>query len=542
MSSADKSLPSSSGAVLAGEERSVRQEPPSSDKTLELRPQDSVYLKEEKLLAAPPPIALMARDLAAFFRISNAIGDIRDLDLLKRRLLELIGEVVPAERGAIVLAGETPEEPDSVYGWRRGEPGDKSVPIDRSLVRKALRESEAILAQEEPRQGQFRSVLCLPLTAGERVLGAVYLESGREGVRFDEEQLQFLSAISGILGAALENTRNIAWLERENRRLRTGQAIKHEMIGSSPAMQKVYRFIAKVAPSESTVLIRGESGTGKELAARAIHMNSPRAERPFLAINCAALTETLLESELFGHEQGAFTGATRRKRGKLELADGGTLFLDELGDLALGLQAKLLRVLQESEFERVGGTATIRVDIRLIAATNKCLEEAMRAATFREDLYYRLNVVAAVMPPLRERAEDIPLLANHFALKHGGKSNRRILGVSPEAEECMLNYSWPGNVRELENAVERAVVLGAGEFIELDDLPETVIESAPSSRGYPQGYHQAVRQFKRELLLKALRQAGGNFSKASRILGIHPNYLHRLVTGLDLREELGKGS
>ena len=226
-------------------------------------------------------------------------------------------------------------------------------------------------------------------------------------------------------------------------------------------MRSLYRQIGRVAPSDSTVLITGESGTGKELVARAIHSNSPRAERPFVAINCAAITETLLESELFGHERGAFTGAIAQKKGRLETADGGTVLLDEIGELSPALQAKLLRVLQEREFERVGGTRSIAVDFRLVAATNRDLEQAIAAGTFRRDLYYRLNVVSLAVPPLRERPEDIPLLANHFARRHAANMKRRVTGVSPEALACLMAYDWPGNVRELENAIERAVVLGS---------------------------------------------------------------------------------
>src|SRR5438876_12148167 len=225
------------------------------------------------------------------------------------------------------------------------------------------------------------------------------------------------------------------------------------MVGESPRMREVFQFIRKVAPTDSTVLIRGESGTGKELVARAIHRNSRRQNRPFVAINCAALTDTLLESELFGHEKGAFTGAVALKKGKIEVADSGTVFLDEIGELAPNLQAKLFRVLQEREFERVGGTRPIKVDVRLIAATNVDLNEASRTGKFRQDLYYRLNVVSLEVPPLREHPQDIPLLAAYFIARYSEKVNRRVAGISPKARTCLLHYSWPGNVRELENAI-----------------------------------------------------------------------------------------
>jgi Nif-specific regulatory protein len=312
--------------------------------------------------------------------------------------------------------------------------------------------------------------------------------------------------------------------------------ISREMVGESSRMREVYRFIARAAPAASTVLISGESGTGKELVACAIHENSPRTRGPFVAINCAALTETLLESELFGHERGAFTGAVCQKPGKLEVADGGTVFLDEIAELHLPMQAKLLRVLQRREFERVGGTRTVKVDVRL-TATNKDLQAAVRAGAFRDDLYYRLNVVSIRMPALRERREDIPLLANYFLARNGRGAHRRVVGFSEEARACLENYDWPGNVRELENAVERALVLGVSETILPEDLPETVLEAEPENAeaGSGSDFHSAVREAKREIILKAIEQAGGSYTEAARLLGLHPNYLHRLIRNLNLR-------
>jgi len=296
--------------------------------------------------------------------------------------------------------------------------------------------------------------------------------------------------------------------------------------------------IAKVSPTDSTVLISGESGTGKELVARAIHANSKRAQQPFVAVNCAALAESLLESELFGHEKGSFTGAVGMKRGRLEIAEGGTVFLDEIGELPAPMQVKLLRVLQEHEFERVGATRTIKADIRLIAATNRDLEDAIAAGTFRQDLYYRLNVVQLEMPALRERREDIPLLANYFAAKHGERCNRRVLGISPEAQARLLAYDWPGNVRELENAIERAVVLGSTELLLPEDLPESVLESETTTSIAGTSYHEGIAKAKKEIILDAMQQAKGSYTEAAKILGVHPNYLHRLIRNLDLKARL----
>jgi transcriptional regulator with PAS, ATPase and Fis domain len=304
-------------------------------------------------------------------------------------------------------------------------------------------------------------------------------------------------------------------------------------------MARVTAMITRVAPADSTVLLLGESGTGKELAARAIHRASGRRDRPFVAINCATLTETLLESELFGHEKGAFTGAVARKTGKLEVADTGTLFLDEVGELPAPLQAKLLRVLQERELERVGGTRPIRVDLRVIAATNRDLEAAIRVGTFREDLFYRLNVISLHLPPLRDRTGDLPLLAAHFAAHHAARLKRPAPAFAPEARRLIERYRWPGNVRELSNAVERALVLGTGDVVHPEDLPETLLESPGAARDLPAGsYQEVLRETKKRLILDALRDAGGVVTEAAKTLDLHPNYLHRLIANLDLRPHL----
>jgi Nif-specific regulatory protein len=264
-------------------------------------------------------------------------------------------------------------------------------------------------------------------------------------------------------------------------------------------------------------------------------MNSHRVDKPFVAINCAAITETLLESELFGHERGAFTGAVAQKKGKLEVAEGGTVFLDEIGELALAMQAKLLRVLQEREFERVGGTRPIKLDVRLIAATNRDLKEASRTGTFRSDLYYRLNVVSLQMPALRERREDIPLLAAFFAAQHGEKVKRRVAGISPEAQACLTRYDWPGNVRELENAIERAVVLGSTEVILAEDLPDSILEETAASGQPVNALAEGIREAKKVLIERAIEQANGNYTEAAKLLGVHANHLFRLIRTLNLK-------
>ncbi len=292
-----------------------------------------------------------------------------------------------------------------------------------------------------PQSVTTRSVLAVPLVAQDRKLGAIYLESTDPKARLDDGHLQLLSAIAGVAASALEKTRRMTRVGAENQRLRADLCAERNMVGESRSMRMVHDLITKVAPADSTVLICGESGTGKELVARAIHQNSSRADESFMVVNCGALVETLTDSELFGHEKGAFTGAIAQKKGKLELANGGSLFLDEIGELAATLQIKLLRFLQERQFERVGGTRTLNVDVRVIAATNRNIDEAIRTGDFREDLYYRLNVISITVPPLRERREDIPLLARYFVLKYGKACHRRTAGISPEALKYLNRLS-----------------------------------------------------------------------------------------------------
>ena len=347
-----------------------------------------------------------------------------------------------------------------------------------------------------------------------------------------------MAAIAGISAVALDNARRLQWLEQENQRLTVEVNQERSLVGESKAMKAIYDLLARAAPSDATVLIEGESGTGKELAARALHRNSPRASKPFVAINCAAIPESLLESDLFGHERGAFTGAAVQKKGRLEVANGGVVFLDEIGELAPALQVKLLRVLQEREFERVGGIHPIKVDIRLVAATNRDLNDAVRQGEFRQDLYYRLAVVKMTMPPLRERKEDIPMLTRHFVQKYAVRCKVRAKPVSQDAMACLVNYDWPGNVRELENAIERALVLGPSETVLPEDLPESLLEHVPAPDITEAKYHASVKELKRQLIIDAVEQTRGNYVEAAGILGVHPNYLHRLIRNLDLKDTL----
>src|SRR5580693_4195893 len=519
--------------------------------TIILRTQDARYLRNLDLRNQDKiaPTGRTVRDLNALLRISKAVNSVRGLEALERQVLESIFEVAPADRAAILLCDQGIEECSSVYGWDRRTGANPAVQVSRTIVSKVFQEGVALLCNDLPAAQAFsdtasvidrhiRSVLAVPLEVFDRVLGVIYLDASDPAVRFDEDHLQLLTAIGSIAAAALDNARRMEWLEEENRRLQAEMNIEHNMVGESPRMRDVYQFIGRVAGSDSTVLVFGESGTGKELVARAIHQNSGRANKPCVAINCAALAESLLESELFGHEKGAFTGAIVQKKGKLEVAEGGTVFLDEIGELAPSLQAKLLRVLQEREFERVGGTRTIKLDVRLIAATNRELEEEVKKGRFREDLYYRLNVVSLRMPALRDRREDISLLASYFASKYGKRSGRTVVGISPRARACLLNYEWPGNVRELENAIERAVVLGTSDLILPEDLPESILDKAAPAGAPLDAFHDAVRESKKQLIISAVEQASGNYTEAARLLGLHPNYLHRLIRNLNLKPTL----
>lgn len=318
---------------------------------------------------------------------------------------------------------------------------------------------------------------------------------------------------------ALENQKVLS----ENRFLKEQLEEKYKdlkIIGESKAIRDVLSTVARVAKTDSTVLIRGDSGTGKELVARAIHTLSDRASRNFISLSCAAIPETLLESELFGYEKGAFTGATRRKEGRFELADEGTLFLDEIGDLSLETQVKLLRVIETQEFERLGGKETIKVSVRIISATNQDLERKIKEKSFREDLYYRLNVVSILIPPLRERKEDILPLVEHFIQKYNQKTGKKIQGITTEAKDILLSYPWPGNIRELENVIERAIVLSRGEAIDKTDLAYLSIQKAEQ---YPSDF--SLKELEKSQILKVLEKTGGNLTQAAELLGIHRNTL-----------------
>jgi len=517
--------------------------------TIILRKHDALYLQPHRPDSLPAT-AKTVHDLNVLLDFGRTLNSVRGLAALQEKVLEAILEIAPADQAAILLTeGETAEFTSnfsSIVGRHRRLGVNQPIHASQTILRRVLNENLAVLSNdidsdetyrdaESLLERRVRSVLAVPLEAHDMGLGVMYLDTSSPGTRFDSDLLQLVTALGNITALAIQNARHLEKLGGENRRLHEELNIHHSMVGESKEMREVYTFVARVAKRESTVLISGESGTGKELVARAVHMNSERADQPFVAINCAAITETLLESELFGHERGAFTGAVAQKKGKLEIAEGGSVFLDEIGELAMPMQAKLLRVLQEREFERVGGTRPIKLNVRLIAATNRDLKEASRTGAFRPDLYYRLNVVALHMPPLRERREDIPLLAAFFAAHYGEQVKRRVAGISQEARVCLMRYGWPGNVRELENAIERAVVLGSTEMILAEDLPESILEETAATGEPISALHEGIREAKKALIERAIQQADGNYTEAAKLLGVHPNHLFRLIRTLQLK-------
>jgi len=503
---------------------------PVPGRTLILSPSDRRLGADIEL----PNLGTMVRDLNVFLKISTRINTINKTDLLQREFLELMFEVTPAARGFVVL-GAGAEEARTVTALRRNGAKGQPDELNSQLVNRALWGQETLVNESESDGfGEAALVLCVPLSTSNKTLGVLYLVAPPKG-RFEENHVNVVNAVAGIFTVALANATLLESLEGENSRLRNEIELEHSLIGESAAMNKVLQFVARVAPSDSTVLITGESGTGKEVVARAIHQSSQRKRCPFVAINCAAITESLLESELFGHERGAFTGATEMKKGRLEVANTGTVFLDEIGEMPLSLQAKLLRVLQNREFERVGSTRPLKVDVRFLAATNRNLQEAIKTGGFRPDLYYRLNVVSLPLPPLREHPEDIPLLAMYFAAQYSAKCKRPLKGFSAEARTLLTSYPWPGNVRELENAVERAVVLGIGDTIVPEDLPESLLESEAEETSGSE-YHKSLNALKKQMIVEAVQRSGGVITEAAKLLGIHPKYLHRLIRNLNIKK------
>jgi transcriptional regulator with GAF, ATPase, and Fis domain len=448
-------------------------------------------------------------------------------ELLESHALSLMAELLPCDSACVLLTADERALRELAEERAHGHPGLPDI-VDRLLA-------------DGPVVDSAERYVAVPVFASGVPRGALVVWFGAGKVSQLEEHLEILSAMSTLAAVALENVREIQALRAENALLQEQLHLDaFGIVGRSGSMRRLMQLVQRVGPQDTTVLVLGESGTGKELVARAVHQCSPRRSKPFMAINCAALTETLLESELFGHEKGAFTGAITQKKGKLEAAEGGTVFLDEIGELAPQLQAKLLRVLQQREFERVGSTKTLPLNVRIVAATNRDLAGEVKKGAFREDLYHRLNVVALRTPSLRERPEDVPLLAEHFLRKSAQRIGRPIAGISPEAERLLIRYSWPGNVRELENAMERGVVLTETEWLMAADLPDSITGSVKDAWNpdLKTTYEMAVGDAKKDAILRAWEQALGDYKEAANLLGIHPNSLLRLIRRHGLRDVL----
>jgi DNA-binding NtrC family response regulator len=431
-----------------------------------------------------------------------------NLDLLEQELTELGYAIEKADSGRTALDKLAGVSPDLVL-LDYQMPGMNGVEV---------------LTEIKKRQAELPVIMITAYGTIERAVEAI--KSGADDFvtkPFDPDHLAL------VVKKALEQAR----LKSEVELLARELAGRYRLVaGKSPTMARVIEQAKKAASSKTTVLLLGESGTGKELFARSIHEWSERAGRPFVAINCVGLSKELLESELFGHERGAFTGAHQLKKGRMEIADGGTVFLDEVGDISAELQTKLLRFLQEREFERVGGTQSIVVDIRIIAATNKDLEEAVKRGTFREDLYHRLNVIAITLPRLRERIEDIPSLADYFLQRVALETKKPFNEITEEALARLCAYSWPGNVRELANVIERGVVLGDGPEFSVDCLPSRLVGDAPIASAETQLFHEAVNSHRRTLIVDALGRAQGNRAAAAKALGLHRTHLLKLMKAL----------
>lgn len=481
------------------------------------------------------------KELTVLYQISQLIGSSFDCQEVFPDILETFHMHLGMNRGTITLLNPLTRrlEIRAAHGMTEEEVGRGKYLVGEGITGKVVETGEPMVVPQIGKEPLFLnrtqsrenltksdiSFICVPIKIGPNVLGSLSVDRlFTEEISF-EEDVRLLSIVSSMIAQGLKIQQMVQdekkQLLRENITLKEKLKERYSLyniVGTSNKMAEVFQMIERVADTDVTVLIRGESGTGKELVANAIHFNSSRASKPFLKLNCAALPDMLIESELFGHEKGAFTGATEQRVGKFERADGGTLFLDEIGTLNLDAQAKFLRVLQEKEFERIGGHRTLRVDVRIIAATNKNLERAIEEGTFREDLYYRLSVFPIFMPPLRERKTDILLLSDFFVEKFNQKHKKDVRRISTPAIDMLLQYHWPGNVRELENCIERAVLLCTDRVIHSYHLPPTLQTGERSGTVPSLSFEESVKNFEKELIIDALKNSRGNMAKAARLL------------------------
>ena len=482
-------------------------------------------------------------EFTLLYKISQALSESLDLRKSLYKVLDILSNSMGMVRGTVTILNPLRNEIsiEVAHGMSRVAMERGKYQVGEGVTGRVIETGKPFLVpkiSQEPLflnrtatrrvvRDQQLSFICVPVKKGDQVVGALSVDRPFDESYSLEEGERLLSIIATMIAQHVINLESIQLereqLREENRRLRDELSKKHRItniIGNSNKMREVFQMISQVCQSNATVLIRGESGTGKELAANAIHYNSPRAQQPFVKVNCAALPENLIESELFGHEKGAFTGAIRQKPGKFELANKGTIFLDEIGSIGADLQVKLLRVLQEREFERVGGYHTIKADIRVIAATSKNLEQAVEEGTFRSELYYRLNVFPIYMPPLRERKTDILLLADFFLEKYARENRKDIRRLSTPAIDMLMQYHWPGNVRELENCIERAVLLCDGGVIHSYHLPPTLQTGEESDTIPALSLEESVANIEREMIIDALKNTQGNMARAAKLLHI----------------------
>lgn len=472
----------------------------------------------------------------ALFEITRTINSILDPGALLETVLDIAIRHLSAERGFVLLADNLSESGYTVVAVRNfnSKKASDDFAASSSVVTSVLQSGEPVLTFDAMSDERFESsvsimaqkilsIICIPLRAGDRITGAVYLDSSRSRKAFTDDAVKFLTVFGSLAAIAIENAQRYTSLESENTRLKQEVDLPRlfgNIIGKSEKWRKVLQISQRVLDVDAAVLITGESGTGKELIARAIHDNGTRKGKAFVAVNASALPENLLESELFGHVKGSFTGAASDKKGLVEVAAGGTLFLDEIGELPLPVQAKILRLLQEKEYRRVGDTVNRKTDIRIIAATNKDLAEEAKANRFREDLYFRLNVIGIHLPPLRERKDDIPLLASFFVKKAAETYKRPVEGIQPDAMQLLLANQWKGNVREFQNVIERAVVLCRGTQLTKDDfLFDSRDQSALQKTGL------TLADFERQLIETTLQEMNGNRTRTAERLGVSLRWL-----------------
>lgn len=475
--------------------------------------------------------------------ITSWVSSVHDLNRLLELILESGTRIMRAQASSLLFLDERKQK---LYfkvatGLKKEEIKQFEINVGQGIAGHVAKTGQPLLIEDVARDRRWyrnisekigyktKSIACTPMKMDDRVIGVIQFINKADGGSFQKSDLDLLAVFADLAALAIVNAKKFQLVDRENKNLKEELDTGSEIVGKSEPIRRVVAEALRVADSQASTLIVGESGTGKELMARLIHQASPRKERRLITINCAAVPETLLEDELFGHEKGAFTGAVGQKIGKFELADESTIFLDEIAEMSQTMQAKLLRVLQDGVFYRVGGNVPVSVDIRVMAATNQNIAEEIQKGNFRKDLYYRLNVVEIHMPPLRERKEDIPLLARHFVDIFQREKGYVNLEVSQEAMNKMLQYDWPGNVREFKNAIERAVVMGNGRRIMPADLPMLQGEASMDSMPVGITLREAMDEFKKRFIEANLKNTGGNQSKAAGIMGIQRTYLSRLV-------------